>query len=206
MPQELDSIKGSAFARCENLVNVDFPEGLKSIGAFAFNVCKSLAAVAFPDGLEKIEYGAFSACSSLTSLVFPEGLTEIGDRAFLYCNNLDSLSFPASMKIINWSVFCQNSAWNTDQDKTCNHIRYVNVKDLLTWVNSEREYKDGPYDHHLRVPHAQLYLDGTLLKEAVIPEGVEEIKPYTFYGLDSLTSVKLPSSLRSIGDLCFLFM
>lgn len=203
LPQELDSIKGSAFARCENLVNVDFPEGLKSIGAFAFNVCKSLAAVAFPDGLEKIEYGAFSACSSLTSLVFPEGLTEIGGGAFLYCNNLDSLSFPASIKIINWSAFCQNSAWNTDQDKTCNHIRYVNVKDLLTWVNSEREYKDGPYAHHLRVPHAQLYLDGTLLKEAVIPEGVEEIKPYTFYGLDSLTSVKLPSSLRSIGDYAF---
>ena len=203
LPQELDSIKGSAFARCENLVNVDFPEGLKSIGAFAFDVCKSLAAVAFPDGLEKIEYGAFSACSSLTSLVFPEGLTEIGGGAFLYCNNLDSLSFPASIKIINWSAFCQNSAWNTDQDKTCNHIRYVIVKDLLTWVNSEREYKDGPYGHHLRVPHAQLYLDGTLLKEAVIPEGVEEIKPYTFYGLDSLTSVKLPSSLRSIGDYAF---
>lgn len=202
-PQELDSIGASAFALCESLVNVNFPDRLKSIGGSVFNGCKSLAAVAFPEGLEKIEYGAFSGCSSLTSLVFPEGLTEIGGRAFLGCNNLDSLSFPASMKTINWGAFCQNSAWNTDLDKTCNHIRYVNVKDLLTWVNSEREYKDGAYDHHLRVPHAQLYLDGTLLTEAMIPEGIEEIKPYTFYGLDSLTLVKLPTSINKIGESAF---
>ncbi|WP_415957656.1 leucine-rich repeat protein [Paraprevotella xylaniphila] len=203
-PQELDSIEGLAFANCENLVNINFPDRLKSIGGNAFNGCKSLAAVAFPEGLTEIENGAFEGCKRLTSLVFPEGLREIGERAFLYCDNLDSLSFPTSMKTINWSAFCLNYTWSTDEDKTCNHIRYVNVKDLLTWVNSERGYKeDESYNHHLRVPHAQLYLDGTLLTEVVIPEGVEEIKPCTFYGMDSLALVKLPTSIKKIGVSAF---
>ena len=201
-PQGLDSIRSLAFSRCEGLKDIQFPDRLEGIGVSAFFGCKSLTSVIFPNGLSTIEEFAFSECKGLVSVVFPEGLTEIRDGAFTHCDKLDSLSFPASMEAINWNAFCENDIW-AEHDITCKHIRYVDVKDLRTWVNSERLLENEWHNHHLKVPYAQLYLNGKLLKEAIVPEGVEDIKPYTFYGVDSLTSVKLPSSVRSIGDSAF---
>lgn len=76
------------------------------------------------------------------------------------------------------------------------------MKDLHTWINSERwNYRE--YDSHTFFPHAQLYLDGTLLTKIVVPEGVEEIKSNTFCGLDSLVYVKLPASIKKLGHSIF---
>ena len=198
LPQGLDSIKSSAFSGCKRLKDMHLPQELKYIGMGAFGGCEELISVSFPRKLENIAYGAFDGCKSLTSVIFPEGLKTIGDYAFANCDKLDSLSFPASLNTINWNAFCTH--WSYDSPCCCEHIRYVDVKDLHTWVNS-----DCRYDTYNRVylPKAQLYLDGTLLTEAVIPEGVEEIKPYTFYGMDSLALVRLPTSINKIGMFAF---
>lgn len=198
LPQGLDSIKSSAFSGCKRLKDMHLPQELKYIGMGAFGGCEELISVSFPRKLENIAYGAFDGCKSLTSVIFPEGLKTIGDYAFANCDKLDSLSFPASLNTINWNAFCTH--WSYDSPCCCEHIRYVDVKDLHTWVNSDCRY--DTYDR-VYLPKAQLYLDGTLLTEAVIPEGVEEIKPYTFYGMDSLALVRLPTSINKIGMFAF---
>ena len=170
LPQGLDSIKSSAFSGCKRLKDMHLPQELKYIGMGAFGGCEELISVSFPRKLENIAYGAFDGCKSLTSVIFPEGLKTIGDYAFANCDKLDSLSFPASLNTINWNAFCTH--WSYDSPCCCEHIRYVDVKDLHTWVNSDCRY--DTYDR-VYLPKAQLYLDGTLLTEAVIPEGVEEI-------------------------------
>lgn len=198
-PQGLDSIKSSAFSRCEGLKDIQFPDRLEGIGVSAFFGCKSLTSVIFPNGLSAIEGSAFSECKGLVSVVFPEGVTEIRDGAFTHCYKLDSLSFPISLETINRNAFC--TQYSRDSC-SCEHIRYVNVKDLHTWINSERwNYRE--YDSHTFFPHAQLYLDGTLLTKIVVPEGVEEIKSNTFWGLDSLVYVKLPASIKKLGHSIF---
>ena len=50
---------------------------------------------------------------------------------------------------------------------------------------------------------ANLYINGTLLTELVIPDSVTIIGDYAFYGCTSLTSVVIPDSVTSIGDLAF---
>lgn len=156
-PQGLDSIKSSAFYICRGLRKIAFPQGLRYIGMRAFWGCEELHSVSFPNKLENIDYGAFEGCKSLTSVAFPEGLTGIEDAAFYGCDKLDSLSFPASMKTINWTAFCTHRG-NYGDSCSCEHIRYVDVEDLHTWINSVRYLEPEYGSSHLYFPKAHLYL------------------------------------------------
>lgn len=49
----------------------------------------------------------------------------------------------------------------------------------------------------------KIYLNGTEIKDLVIPNGVTSIGQYAFYGCTSLTSVVIPDSVTSIGQSAF---
>ena len=188
MQKGVENVGILAFSGCRNLSSVSFSEGLKEISSNAFKNCASLSSVFFSEGLEKIDNYAFENCGSLTSVAFPEGLTGIEDAAFYGCDKLDSLSFPASMKTINWTAFCTHRG-NYGDSCSCEHIRYVNVKDLHTWINSVRYVKLEYGSPHLYFPKAHLYMGGKLLTHVVIPGDVTEIKPYTFSGMDCIKTL-----------------
>ena len=48
-----------------------------------------------------------------------------------------------------------------------------------------------------------LYIDGQLVTDLVIPDSVTEINAYAFYGCTGLTSVVIPDSVTSIGSYAF---
>lgn len=177
--------------------SISLPEGLTSVESHSFNCCTNLKSVSFPEGLTSIGFGAFNRCGNLTSLVFPASLTSISDNAFNWCSNVDTLSFLGRMDSINWNAF-------TDGNSANQNIKRVYINDLSTWLNSQRyiDIKIVGYEA-LSAPEAVLYLDGKLLTDMVVPEGVKEIKPYTFYGMDSIRSVTLPKTLKNIAKSAF---
>ena len=202
MQKGVENVGKLAFSGCLNLSSLSFSEGLKEISSYAFENCASLSSVSFSEGLEKIGSYAFENCGSLTSVAFPEGLTEIEERTFYGCDKLDSLSFPASMKAINWTAFCTYRG-NFDDSCSCEHIRYVDVKDLHTWINSVRYVKLEYGSPHLYFPKAHLYMGGKLLTHAVIPGDIAEIKPYTFSRMDSIRTVSMQKGVENVGKLAF---
>ena len=202
MQKGVENVGILAFSGCRNLSSVSFSEGLKEISSNAFKNCASLSSVFFSEGLEKIGNYAFENCGSLTSVAFPEGLTEIEERAFYGCDKLDSLSFPASMKAINWTAFCTYRG-NYGDSCSCEHIRYVNVKDLHTWINSVRYVKLEYGSPHLYFPKAHLYIGGKLLTHVVIPGDIAEVKPYTFSGMDSIRTVSMQKGVENVGKQAF---
>ena len=202
MQKGVENVGILAFSGCRNLSSVSFSEGLKEISSNAFKNCASLSSVFFSEGLEKIDNYAFENCGSLTSVAFPEGLTGIEDAAFYGCDKLDSLSFPASMKTINWTAFCTHRG-NYGDSCSCEHIRYVNVKDLHTWINSVRYVKLEYGSPHLYFPKAHLYMGGKLLTHVVIPDDIAEVKPYTFSGMDSIRTVSMQKGVENVGKQVF---
>ncbi len=106
------------------------------------------------------------------------------------------------MKAINWTAFCTHRG-NYGDSCSCEHIRYVNVKDLHTWINSVRYVKLEYGSPHLYFPKAHLYMGGKLLTHVVIPDDIAEVKPYTFSGMDSIRTVSMQKGVENVGKQVF---
>ena len=114
-------------------------------------------------------------------------VTSIGVAAFMNCG-LTSITIPDSVTGIGNSAFYN-----------CDSLKGVYITDLKAWciINF-----GGPYSNPLH--HARnLYLNGQLVTELVIPDCVTSIGNYAFWNCTSLTSITIPDSVTSIGDEAF---
>ncbi len=142
----------------------------------------------------KIGDEAFFWCDNLTGVVIPNSVTSIGKKEFYDCSYLTSVTIPSSVTNIGHHAFC-----------FCDGLKEVHVSDLAAWCGIDFEL--GDYDpsfssNPLYYAH-NLYLNGKKVTNLVIPDGVTEIKDYTFYNCDGLTSLTIPNSVTSIGDDAF---
>lgn len=122
LPTGIRAIGMAAFAGCEQLGNVTFPEGLDSIAAYAFTATK-INNVVLPSSIRFLGKGVFSNMPNLyrvtinpsSEIAIPESafenssivyyvtlgpnVTVIGDRAFKGTNRLYGLSFSGENNI-----------------------------------------------------------------------------------------------------------
>ena len=178
------SIGYAAFAECSGLTSVEIPAGVTSIEQNAFYNCSGLTNVEIPDSVTNIGAYAFYNCSGLTSVEIPASVTSIEGGAFSGCSGLTSVEIPASVTSIEYSAF-----------QNCSSLTGVYISDVAAWCAIE--FGDNPlfYAHNL-------YLNGELVTELVIPEGVTSIGGYAFPGC-SLTSIEIPAGVTSIGYRAF---
>ena len=108
----------------------------------------------------------------------------IGDYMFYRCN-LKSIKIPNSVTAIGSRAFY----W-------CNGLTSVYINDLEAWCNIQ--FVDNP----LSIAH-HLYLNGTEIRDLVIPDEVTTIGNNTFSGASSLRSVKIHDKVTSIGNYAF---
>ena len=182
------SIGRGAFSDCDNLLNMTMPDSVTSIGERAFYYCDSLASVTIGGGVETIGDYAFYKCSSLTSVTIPDSVTSIGERAYYYCSNLARVEIGNGVESIGEDAFFG-----------CANIEKVYINDLAAWCNidfDDNESNPMYYD-------AELYIEGRLATDIIIPYGVESIGDYAFYNCKSMTNVTIPDSVTSIGENAF---
>ena len=99
------AIENEAFASCQSLQSVTFPEGLQSIGEEAFYGCTTLQNIDIPQSVTKIGSSTFSGCSALQSVTIPEGVIYIGSSTFSGCRSLTSIDLPSTMQEIGSGAF-----------------------------------------------------------------------------------------------------
>ena len=154
------------------------------IGNQAFYNCTSLASVTIPNSVTEIGGGAFKRCSLLTSVTIPNSVTKIGIEAFYGCSSLTSVTIPNSVTEIGYYAFSH-----------CTNLTAVYISDLTAWCN----ISFGGYDANPLFYAHNLYLNGNLITDLVIPNSITVINDYAFEGYSSLTSVTIPNSVTEIG-------
>ncbi len=217
-------IGSNTFYSCDDITSVVIPEGVTEIGYASFRDCKSLKSISLPASLESISEGMFlSGCPSLetidlnednicfslyngalilnkaslvtllaypatseaTEYTIPEDVKKISGFAFDDCINLKVLNIPSSVETIGDGFI-----------KGCVSLEKINLMDENQYV---KKIGDAVYyyNHLLALPAC------CALTEFTIPETVTSVRPYAFYGCESLEAVCVPAGLNSIERYSF---
>ncbi len=197
LPESITNIKDYTFSHCSNLTSMNIPKGVTEIGPYAFYY-SGLTSITIPESVTSIGYEAFNGCSSLTSIIIPEGVTDIGYGLFWNCTSLSSIILPESITNIKDYTFsgCSNLASITipegvtsigsDAFSGCSSLTSVYISSLEAWCNIDFPRNS---DSHPLSYAENLYMNGELMTELVIPNTWTKIKDYVFSGYRGLTSI-----------------
>ena len=206
------SIGDSVFSGCTGLTSVTLGNSVTSIGNGAFYGCSGITSVIIPDSVTDMGYNALYGCTGLTSVTIGNSVTSIGARAFYYCTSLTSVTIPNSVTSIGVSAFenCSSLTSITIGNGVesigdsafggCESLASVYITDIAKWCAISFESTNAA--NPLQYAH-NLYLNGELVTDLVIPDGVTNIEKYAFYCCTCLTSVIIPDSVTSIGSSAF---
>ena len=179
-----------AFYNRDNLTTVIIPDSVTSITNYAFSSCDNLTTVIIPDSVTSINAYAFYESSKLTSVTIGNGVTSIGELAFAGCSGLKSVTIGNSVTSIGSQAF-----------SGCSGLTSVHINNMAAWCSI-------PFINGMANPlyyAHNLYMNGELVTDLVIPDGVTSIGSRTFWDCDSITSVTIPGSVKSMGDYVFVF-
>ena len=183
IPEGVTSIGSLAFYNCSSLTSITIPEGVTSIGNWAFKDCSSLTSITIPNSVIRIGDHAFEGCESLTNLTIPEGVTGIGEMAFYDCRSLTSITIPDSVISIGWRAF-----------QGCSSLTSLIVPEGVTSIGANA---------FLGCRSLTNIVAPDRFTNVIIRDGVTAIKEKMFLGNNILTSIKIPASVRSIGNEAF---
>lgn len=179
---QFDTETGTITAYRGTDTNVEIPSkiggiNVTTIGTSAFKDNQSIENVKIPSTVTVLGNQAFQNCQSLISVEMSPEITIIGVFAFSSCTSLKSITIPAAVTIIGAYVF-----------EKCSSLESVKFE-----PNSKLESIDG---------ECTFYLCSSL-KEIELPEGLISIGNGAFESDISLTSIRIPSSVSSIGNKAF---
>lgn len=154
------------------------------IGSDAFSGRKSLQSVSIPNTVTNIDNYAFAGCSALTSMTIPDSVTSIGKAVFSRCTAMKSVTIGNGVTSIGTQAFY----W-------CDGLEKLYISDVRAWCQIDfADPESNPFFEYVDV-----YLNGVLLTDLVVPEGTTHIGQYAFKYCFNLKSVSIPESVTHIG-------
>ena len=179
IPENVTSIKDSAFSGCTRLTSVSFPQNLNSIGYWAFEDCEELTSINIPSKVDSIGCGVFAWCTKLTSLTVDDANENYKSvDNIIYTKDMTSLVMAAgglkSVNIPEGVTSIENSAFSG-----CTHLTSIDFPQSLTSIN------DWAFEYCVGLTSINL------------PLKLETIKDYAFNGCKN-AEIKLPESITTI--------
>ena len=196
IPPSVTIIDENAFYGCTGLKSITIPNSVTSIGEYAFKACKELSVV-FAEGIGEIPDYALYGASGVVSVVVPSGVRRIGSEAFYNCDGIKEMTIPSGVAAIEEGAFFG-----------CRGLTRITIPKTVTKIEDfvfqkcnalTVEFEDGM----TTIPIGALArsLDG--VKSVKIPSSVTSIGEYAFVDCTGLTDVVIPSSVTSIGEYAF---
>jgi hypothetical protein len=148
---------------------------------------------------------------NLKEIIMPVGVKEVGIQAFMSCRELESIHIPPTVISIKYRAL-----------EGCTNLKAFHISDLSAWCDLGLDTSFNGFPVDIRW---DMYLNGELLTEVkipdgvtsvgnficnksitkvIIPDGVTEIRDIAFNRCTNLTDISLPESLNIIGAAAFL--
>lgn len=186
--------------------NLEIPNTISKVGDYTFHglyansliipsTVTDISSTAFLDcQFKELTLGCktvkewFRGLANIKILRFDDNVETIEGNAFSGCTGLTELHIPKTIKEIGCWAF-----------NGCSKLSAVYIEDLSKWCAINFRHSSSKDNHTNPLYYAHnLYLDGNLVKDLVIPNGVTEIKNDVFAGCN-MSSVSIPPSVRIIG-------
>lgn len=217
-------IGDSAFRENTTVTSVVIPEGVTKIESWAFYSCTSMAKVTLPSTITSVGSNAFHTCSALkicnftgttddwcgitfdsyysnpladgqyfyindklvSEIRIKDGTTEIKEYTFVGCRSISKITIPNSVKSISKYALCN--------------------LDKCDFLGTVEEWCQINFEHNTSSPtyfRADLYMNGELLTELIVPDSITAINNYAFMYCDEIKNITLGNQIKTIGDYAF---
>jgi len=198
LSEGITKIAEEAFYGCYSLLKIAFPESLEYVGANAFDTTAWLdnkqgavyvgnilytyigdvpdGVLEIPDGTTHISDFALSENTSIVSITLPASLVYIGEEAFSYCENLENVNGGENVGYAG-----ADALWQT---------KFLEQKSGAVYVGKTL------YAYNGDVP------EGTVLE---IEDGTVSVSPFACFGLEGVSDIVFPETLKEIGTEAFAF-
>lgn len=188
-----DTITG-VFEGCTSLTSVSLPASVTKIPSHMFDGCASLTSVTALSEIESIGDGAFQDCSSLTGIDFPGALTSIGSSAFQGCVSLVSVPNLGKVTKMGSGAFreCKNLRASVDLSSLQSIPGYAFCYTPVKIV--------GLCDNLKSIGDWAFIWSNVVVQ---LPETLEKIGNYAFYGGTLPEQFSIPDSVTSVGTAAF---
>ena len=188
---QITEIKSYAFSDT-GIESLIVPDTVLTLGEGIFYSCTSLKEASLPSHLDYIPASTFAKCKALKQVSFNQALVDrLEEASFLGCNVLRNLSLENIVKIekdallgctlltekFDGIYYCQNWIVNIDNDQ---------VLDRIVIMDNVKGIADGA-------------LDGGLMTDLVLPDGLILIGDGAISNLPNLKSIEIGKGLEKIG-------
>lgn len=194
LPETVEEIGQEAFHDCLLLQTISLPKGLKRIKKAAFINCIKLIRMELPDTLKEIEESVFNRCKSLREITFGKELQSIHNLSFYRCEALEQVKFPDTLSLLGDLAFYH-----------CSSLKEVYLPSSIQTIGNQVFANSSIQTATLACSTngISIFSQCCNLKTLVLKEGVVHIGEKLAFDCENLTTVELPSSIRTIGRHAF---
>lgn len=212
IPESVTSIGVRSFYYCTSLLSVVIPNSVTSIGYRTFYGCSGLRSVTIGGSVTTIQ-NSFDECNNIKELIFADGCTQtpctgitsitsvsipntvktIGSYTFLDCSKLTSVVLPNSVTNIMTGAF-----------SGCTGMSSIDIGDSVVSLGNNAFFKCNALKT-FTIPASMQSISSTAfsscnITELIYAEGCTTTLPT---GLQDITSVSIPNSVKSIREKTF---
>ncbi|MCX4363220.1 MAG: leucine-rich repeat domain-containing protein [Clostridia bacterium] len=190
--------------------SVDIPAKVNAVYDKAFANCTNLSSVNIANGVKKIHNYAFMGCEKLTSVVIPISVNYLGYDVFSYLKNISvycELAQNSSLWNSRWINEDDNTVvWgynNITTDGEFDYVEHGGAIYITKYKGSSMSVTVPATIDGKPVVSIGIVFNESKVRSIELNEGIVEIDDSAFYYCKDLKSVVLPEGLISIGERAF---